>query len=194
MQEGNRLKMSARVVRVGLDWYGRLGDARAIAGLFAAKVKWVLGGVAAVWTGISRDHLMLGTLVGLGVVMAVGLFGPLAFETYKERQLEKARSARLATLPKKKQPPIFWSRFEWTNVLRQSGLVESVYRRRNPSGNPVGVWEDHHARTVIENKMLEDFREDHASVVFEKKQQLLAALRSWARKRAYEEWKAADRD
>lgn len=85
--------------------------------------------------------------------------------------------------------PIYWSRLDWTRVFTTTGLTEAVYRRLHPDeAYPiVRLMDNDHERRVIEDKLLDDFNTDTADVEFEDRDELLGTLRSWARKRAYQE-------
>ena len=124
-------------------------------------------------------------LAGAGMVTLISLAGPIVVDEMRARRLERGRTKR-KTEPQPASQPIYWSRLDWTRVLTRTGLTEMVFRRHNPS-IPFPSVRLHEAgnfttRTVIENKMLEDFREAHKGVQFKDKRHLLNALEAWANK------------
>lgn len=83
-----------------------------------------------------------------------------------------------------------WSRLEWTRVLtQQTGATQALYRRLNPTSHPTRMYDDLHEPKVIENRLLEDFWNDHlnAGIRFKTKREALDALEPWSNKRAYED-------
>lgn len=137
--------------------------------------------------------------VGAGGLVAPAMQRRLSDLRLVGKRSSRSRASRKSVpsavpLPESKPVPWAWSRRDWTRVLTETGVTEAVYRRLNPQAHPLSLYEDHHERRVIENKLLDDFLLAHKGAL-KGKRDALAKLTSWARKRAYEEMrKRKERD
>ena len=124
--------------------------------------------------------LAIASVLGLGMLLAVriatwtGTMDLLVGKTATRPQ------------PQARKRTVTVHRGDWIDVFEQTGLIRMAYQRLYPQASVVDMYMDQR-RIVLENKLFEDFKADHADTAFADDTELLAALTAWARKRAYAE-------